>query len=223
MPNPNKTLIAAILDRSGSMNVVRDDIIGGFNTFITDQRKNSGECSVTLAQFDDQYEIVHNNKSIQDIPTLDSTTYVPRGNTALNDAVGRTINAIGSELSKLAEKDRPGHVIIVIITDGLENASREFSGAQVKQMIEHQQEKYKWHFTYLAASMDKAHANVANSIGIRASAYNQSSRSAKGSEALFSASSAAVSRVRSGTDTHFAYSVDEVSNAKQVGLDSADK
>lgn len=223
MPNPNKTLIAAILDRSGSMSGVRDDIIGGFNTFITDQRKTPGECSVTLAQFDDQYEIIHNNKPIQEVPNLDFTTYVPRGNTALNDAVGRTINAIGSELSKLSENDRPGNVIVVIITDGLENASSEFSGAQVKRMIEHQQEKYKWHFTYLAASMDKAHVTVASSIGIRSSAYNQSSRSAQGSNALFSASSAAVSRLRNGVDKNFTYSAEEVSVANQVGLNSADK
>lgn len=223
MPNPNKTLIAAILDRSGSMSGVRDDIIGGFNTFITDQRKTPGECSVTLAQFDDEYEIVYNNKPIQDTPNLDSSTYVPRGNTALNDAVGRTINAIGSELSKASEDERPGHVIVVIITDGMENASKEFSGAQIKQMIEHQQEKYGWHLTYLAASMDKAHVSVANSIGIRASAFNQSSRSAKGSEVLYAASSAAVSRLRSGVDKDLAYSAEEVMNANQVGLNSADK
>jgi uncharacterized protein YegL len=216
MADKSKTLIAVVLDRSGSMEPIRDDIIGGFNTFMADQRKVPGECTVTLAQFDDEYEIVHDDKPLADLPNLTAETYVPRGSTALNDAIGRTINSVGATLAKRAESDRPGHVIFVIITDGAENASQEFAGSKVTEMIKHQQDKYQWQFTYLAASLDDFHNKAAHNLGIGGQAVLRAASSKKGAAAMYMAVSSSVSRLRSGTDQSLGYTVGEQQEAENA-------
>ncbi len=143
--------ITVILDRSGSMQSIQSDAEGGLNAFISKQKEQPGRANFTLVQFDDKYEVVHSGVPIRQVPHC---KLVPRGNTALLDAVGRTINEVGDRLSKTPESDRPGLVVIVILTDGLENASREFSSAKIKEMIDHQREVYKWQFTYLGANQD---------------------------------------------------------------------
>lgn len=209
MPNQSKTLIVVVLDRSGSMDVICDDIAGGFNSFIEEQRKQPGECAVTLTQFDDKYEVVYNNKSIADVPKLAAHgNYVPRGNTALYDAVGRTINEVGAELNKLAEADRPGKLLFVIITDGQENASKEFAPSKVGEMIKHQQTVYQWQFTYLAATLaDKqAHIYAAAAMHIPQSNIMRAAHTSKGSSALFSNLVGASNRYRSnlaGSGYHY--------------------
>ena len=121
------------------------------NTFIREQAQQAGNALLTLVQFDTQYEFVH-----QGIPVKRAPAYklVPRGNTALLDAVGRAINETGDRLAKMAEADRPGLVVFVIVTDGHENSSREFSKSQIKEMIERQQTQYCWQFTFLGANQD---------------------------------------------------------------------
>lgn len=156
------TDITLVVDRSGSMQEMRSDAEGGVNAFIADQAKEPGEALLTLVQFDTEYEFLHSGVPIGQVPKY---TLVPRGSTALLDAVGRAINETGERLSKMDEKDRPGLVIFVVMTDGHENASKEFSKPQIKKMIEHQQEKYNWHFTFLAANQD-AFAE-AGEMGIR--------------------------------------------------------
>ncbi|MGO9110057.1 MAG: vWA domain-containing protein [Thermoguttaceae bacterium] len=145
------TDVTLVVDRSGSMERIREDAEGGVNTFIQEQAKQPGEALLTLVQFDTEYEFVH-----RAIPVKQAPAYVltPRGMTALLDAVGKAINETGERLAKMAEEDRPGLVVFVIMTDGLENSSKEFSKAQIKEMIERQQTQYNWHFTFLGANQD---------------------------------------------------------------------
>jgi hypothetical protein len=162
---PDLTEIAFVLDRSGSMNPIADDAIGGFNTFLKDQQALSGEARLTLVLFDHEYLVAHNNVAIQHVPPLDSSTYVPRGMTALLDALGRTIDDAGARLAGTPEAERPAKVIVAILTDGQENASRDYTFAKVAGMIKHQQEKYSWEFLFLAANQDAIAAAGALSIG----------------------------------------------------------
>jgi hypothetical protein len=157
------TDITLVVDRSGSMEKVREDAEGGVNSFIEQQAKEPGEALLTLVQFDTEYEFLHKGVPITEVPKYQ---LVPRGMTALLDAVGRAINETGERLAKMDELDRPGLVIFVVMTDGLENSSKEFSKSDVKAMIERQQEKYNWHFTFLGANQD-AFAE-AGSMGIHA-------------------------------------------------------
>ena len=146
--------IVCIIDRSGSMESVADDAIGGFNTFIEKQKEVEGKASVTFVQFDDKYEIVYENKMLEDVPILDNKTFIPRGMTALLDAIGKTINSVGERLSKTNKKDRPRKVIFAILTDGHENYSKEFTRDKIFEMITHQKEKYSWEFIFIAADQD---------------------------------------------------------------------
>jgi hypothetical protein len=145
------TDITVVMDRSGSMEACRTDAEGGLNQFVSDQKKQGGEALFTLVQFDTEYEFVHKGVPVRDVPRL---TLVPRGSTALYDALGRAIVETGERLTAMPEADRPGLVVFVILTDGLNNASREYTRAKVKEMVEHQQTAYKWQFTYLGANQD---------------------------------------------------------------------
>jgi uncharacterized protein YegL len=149
--NPDLTDITLVIDRSGSMQERRADAEGGVNAFIEKQAQEPGEALLTLVQFDTEYEILHSGVPIGKVPEYE---LVPRGATALLDAVGRAINETGERLSRLDEADRPGLVIFVITTDGLENSSREFTRDRIREMIRHQQERYNWHFTFLGANQD---------------------------------------------------------------------
>jgi Mg-chelatase subunit ChlD len=157
------TDITLVVDRSGSMDAVRGDAEGGVNSFIAQQAKESGEALLTLMQFDTEYELVHSGVLVAHVPEY---KLVPRGMTALLDAIGRAINETGERLAKMNEQDRPGLVIFVVMTDGHENSSKEFSKDRIREMIEHQQGEYNWHFTFLGANQD-AFAE-ADGLGIHA-------------------------------------------------------
>ncbi len=159
------TDITVVMDRSGSMESIKSEAENGLNVFVDEQKALPGEALFTLVQFDNEYEFIHTAIPIKDVPKC---KLLPRAATALLDAVGRAINATGSRLSAMAEADRPGLVVFVILTDGHENASREFTRAQIKSMIELQSKTYGWQFTYLGANQD-AFAE-AGGIGIRAAA-----------------------------------------------------
>lgn len=154
----NFTSINVVLDRSGSMGGFTGDTIGGFNTFLKEQKAVPGEALFTLALFDHEYTLIHDCVPIAQVPELTNTTYVPRGSTALLDALGRTITATGAKLAAMKEEDRPSKVLFVVITDGEENASREFIHAKIMEMIKHQTEVYKWQFIYLGANQDAIQA-----------------------------------------------------------------
>ncbi len=136
------------------MAAVASDAIGGFNTFLDGQKKAQRESRITLAQFDHEYDLVHDGKPTKDVPPLTEETYVPRGTTALLDAIGRTIEDMGRRLDKTPESERPARVLIAILTDGLENASRDYTREKINSMIAHQREVYSWEFLFLAANQD---------------------------------------------------------------------
>jgi len=162
-----KAEIVCVIDRSGSMASISQDAIGGFNTFLAEQKKVPGEATLTYVQFDTDYEVVHENKPLNDVPDIDSKTYVPRGATALLDAIGKTIESVGKRLSGLAESLRPDKVIFVILTDGEENSSHEYSKAKIKEMITHQKDVYQWGFIFLAANQDAFAEGVKLGIDIK--------------------------------------------------------
>ena len=153
--------ITFLLDRSGSMNKIADDVKGGFDAFIKDQQGVEGSCTFTLVTFDDKYEVVHDHIDIQNVPPLN---FQPRGRTALNDAFGRSIVETGEYLSSLPEHERPDSVTFVVFTDGKENASREFSLSEVKEKIEEQTNTYSWQFLYLGANQDAMREGASRGI-----------------------------------------------------------
>lgn len=159
----NFTSINIILDKSGSMAGLISDTIGGFNKFLNDQKALPGEAVFTLCTFDSSSQIVHNFKPIASVPDLDTKTYVPGGGTALLDAMGSTINSVGSKLAAMMEDDRPSKVLFLVITDGEENSSREFTKAKIKEMVEHQTNVYNWQFIFLGANIDAI--SEGNSLG----------------------------------------------------------
>lgn len=144
--------ISVILDRTGSMSSIREDTIGGFNSFLAQQQSATACTTLTLVQFDSQdpFEVVHQFAPIAQVPPLTPETYVPRSQTPLHDAIGRGIIDLGARLAALPAATRPERVVFVIVTDGHENASREFTGAQVRGMIETHR-KAGWQFVFLSA------------------------------------------------------------------------
>jgi Mg-chelatase subunit ChlD len=140
----NLTQITIVLDRSGSMASVREATISGFNEFVDGQKAVPGEARLTLILFDTKnaYEVVF-DRALRDVPKLTAETYNPRGGTPLHDALGRAISEVGAKLSKMPEQERPGKVVVVTMTDGLENASQTYTAAQIAGMIKHQREAYK--------------------------------------------------------------------------------
>lgn len=145
------TDITMVIDRSGSMQQRRKDAEGGVNAFIQAQVKEPGEALLSLIQFDTEYEIIHRGVPIDEVPEY---RLEPRGLTALLDAVGKAINETKIRHGKLGKGKQPGLVVFVITTDGLENRSVEFTKAQIKEMIEEQQDKHGWTFTFLGANQD---------------------------------------------------------------------
>ena len=144
------TLLVLVVDRSGSMERIREDMEGGIATLLSEQAAEAGTCLVTLAQFDDDYELVADA-----VPVAELAPYrlVPRGSTALLDAMGRTITTVREGVERLAVGERPRHIVVAVITDGLENASREWTHPQVMDCVKARIAE-GWHFTFLGASQD---------------------------------------------------------------------
>lgn len=147
-----KVEIVCIVDRSGSMSNIKTDAIGGFNQFLAAQQALPGEANFTLVLFDDRYETPQNAIDLKAAEPMTDATFVPRGGTALFDAVGRTIDALGQRFTLSDVK--PEKVIVAILTDGEENSSREYTQSRISGMIRHQESKYGWEFIFLAANQD---------------------------------------------------------------------
>ncbi|MEE3380597.1 MAG: vWA domain-containing protein [Succiniclasticum sp.] len=150
----NLTELVFILDKSGSMTGLEKDTIGGFNSMLEKQKKVDGECRVTTVLFDNRYELLHDRIDLQAVQPLTEKDYETGGSTALLDAIGRTIHKIGTAQRHTADAYRAAHVLFVIITDGEENSSREYTSRKVKEMIERQKSKYGWEFVFLGANID---------------------------------------------------------------------
>lgn len=156
MTDPRKVDLTMITDRSGSMVLIATDMIGGFDSFVKAQQQAAAAehgptTTLSLLLFDDRYEWAYQGKPIAEVGPL---PLVPRGRTALLDALGRAITETGQRLAALPEEQRPGKVLIGVITDGLENASKEFTAEQIRALIKQQEEVYGWTFTYLGANQD---------------------------------------------------------------------
>ena len=186
--------ITVVLDRSGSMEAVADDTIGGFNRFLLEQKQSPGHAVLTLVQFDHEYEFVHTARPLDEVPPLSRATFVPRGHTALLDAIGRAIGETHDRLAKTDESDRPATVIFVILTDGQENASREFTLANVFKRIEEQQRKRGWKFIFLGANQDAIKS--AARLGIGRGTSLSYAANASGSRAAFASMSDSIRRLR---------------------------
>lgn len=149
-----KTELAFILDRSSSMEIIRSAAIDGFNAFLRDQQAAPGKTRLSLVFFDTEVETHVESIPVAEVTPLDRQSYIPRGSTALLDAIGDTIDRLGQRLAALPEADRPDHVSVAILTDGEENSSTRFTWADVAKRIKHQTEKYTWEFLFLGASED---------------------------------------------------------------------
>jgi hypothetical protein len=182
MTDPSLTLVAALLDRSGSMVSIADDTRGGFDTFIDAERGHDGKTVVTLAQFDDRYEMVYDAVPIDQVTPLDLQ---PRGMTALYDAVGKFVIEVGESLASLPEGERPGSVTVLVMTDGQENSSREWTNQAVQQLIEQQETRYGWDFVFLGANMDAVETGT--QMGFKADKSLTYDASSVGVSAAFSA------------------------------------
>ena len=169
----NLTELVIILDRSGSMGGLESDTIGGYNSMLKKQRETEGEVLVSTMLFDDRSEVLYDRVPIEKLPQMTDKEYYVRGCTALLDAVGGAIHHIGNVHKYIREEDRPEKTIFVITTDGLENASREYTYERVKRMVERQKEQYGWEFLFLGANIDAI--ETAGRFGIaadRAANYN---------------------------------------------------
>jgi hypothetical protein len=197
------THITVILDRTGSMESIRDDTIGGFNAFLNEQKNHSEKATLSLIQFDshDPYEEIHQFKPLTDIPELTRNTYIPRAATPLLDALGRGINTLENNLSALEIDSRPSKIIFVVITDGMENASQEFSRDQIEKMIKEKTEKEGWQFVFLSA--DFGAIKEAGDIGFQTNKAFLFVKDSKGSMKAWDALSKRTSEYRSNIKKQF--------------------
>jgi len=177
------------------MRGIANDTIGGFNSFLAEQKKaNVDEARLTLVQFDHEYNVIHNAKPLAEVPDLTAETYVPRGNTALLDAMGRTIVTTGEALTAMPEHERPEQVVILVITDGEENASTEYTKDKIAEMVKVQTDHYKWQFVFLGANLDAIRAG--GSVGVNAANAMNFQANAAGMGIMYQAVSANVSSYR---------------------------
>lgn len=179
MSDNDVTELVFILDRSGSMDPLAEDTIGGYNSLLKKQKELPGKAMVTTVLFDDQYEVLQNGEDLNKVEPLTSATYYARGCTALLDAVGRTLMDVDAKYKGLADFMKPSKTMVVIITDGMENSSREYTYEKVKKMISARRE-IGWEFVFLGANID-AEA-VAENIGIdrnRAARYSANGKAVR--------------------------------------------
>jgi len=192
--NEKQTEIAVLIDASGSMSSIRDDVVGGFNAFVDDQKKLPVEARLTVTFFDNtRFDKWQEGIDLKQCLKL-GAEYRPGGATPLLDATGRTIEELGERLSNMAEADRPSKVMVIIMTDGYENSSVVFTKEKIKSMIEHQEQVYKWEFVFLGANID-AFAE-AESLGMRMSNVAEYDSSGEGVRLAFAKISETVGRYR---------------------------
>ena len=192
----NLTELVFILDRSGSMQGLEGDTIGGFNAMIEKQKKEPGEAFVSTVLFDDRSEVLHDRMPLEKVRPITEKEYYVRGCTALLDAIGGAIHHIGNIHKYARPEDVPEHTLFVITTDGMENASRHYSAHRVREMIRRQKEKYGWEFLFLGANIDAI--STARSFGIPADRAADYHCDGQGTRVNYEAIGAAASSMRRG-------------------------
>lgn len=211
----NLTEIVFILDESGSMGSLEHETIAGFNSYIQEQKNCPGEAYLSTVLFDDRYIVLHDHVKLQDVQPLTNKEYSPCGLTALMDAIGKTINSVGQRLANTPEEERPAHIIFVIATDGYENASKEYTRSKVKEMIEHQQEKYSWQFLFLGAGID-AYQEAA-SLGLGGAHAMSVSHSSVGTQSVYASVTFASNAIRSAGGGGGGVTLDSLGDSWKVG------
>jgi uncharacterized protein YegL len=191
----NLTELVFILDKSGSMSGLENDTIGGYNAMLKKQQEEPGEAIVTTVLFDDNYNLLHDRINIKGIRPITEKEYFIGGSTALLDAIGQTIRKIVNVQRHTSEEQQADKVLFVITTDGMENASHEYTYEKIKTTIEHQKEKYGWEFIFLGANIDAIATAARFGIGAdRAANYHADPQ---GTQLNYQAVSDAVSDLRS--------------------------
>jgi uncharacterized protein YegL len=176
----NITELVFILDKSGSMSGLESDTIGGYNAMLKRQQEEQGEAIVTTVLFDDDYELLHDRSSIKGIRSITEKDYFVGGSTALLDAIGKTIHKIGNAQKHTSEEHRADKVMFVITTDGMENASHEYTYEKIRNMVERQKERFGWEFIFLGANIDAISTAAKFGIGAdRAANYKADSEGTK--------------------------------------------
>lgn len=188
------TDITVLIDKSGSMCHLAEDTIGGFNTFLTDQKVEGDNASISLYQFADKFEKTFENLPINEAPEIDETDYKADGwSTSLLDGIGRTVNSVSSRLAGMDEEERPEKVVVVIMTDGYENSSQEFKKSDIKKLVE-AREAENWQFIFLGADMDGI--ADAQDMGFAAGKTMKYAASKHGTQVTHNAMSNSVSSIR---------------------------
>lgn len=190
----NLTELVFILDKSGSMAGLEKDTIGGFNAMLQKQKALDGECRITTVLFDNRYELLHDRIDIRAVSSMSDREYQVGGSTALLDAIGLTIQKLVSVQKNTAQEYRAEKVMFVIITDGAENSSREYSSDRVKEMIQKEKTRYGWEFVFLGANIDAV--ETAGRFGIEADRAVDYVADSEGTELNFFAMSNAVASFR---------------------------
>jgi Mg-chelatase subunit ChlD len=197
------TLLVLVVDRSGSMESIRSDMEGGIKTLLEEQAREAGSCLVTLVQFDDVYELL-----AQGVPVAELEPYrlIPRGSTALLDAIGRTISDVRARIEALDPNRRPGHIVVAVVTDGMENASKAWNRLQVMDSVKARISE-GWDFSFLGANQDAIQEG--GSVGVAAGASLTYDASAAGTRSAMSGLSASIGRVRRGETAKVEYTDQE--------------
>jgi len=195
------TEIGIVLDKSGSMGSIRNDTIGGVNTFIEDQIKADGDANMTLVSFNQSVYIIQESVDINTIDLLTKENYVPNGMTALYDAIGVTIGILKANIDKREDADKPEKVIVVVITDGFENSSKDHTAKDIRTTIKEMENKYDWEFIYLGANQDAF--EVGGAMGFRGGSTRDWDVTADGADLMYSSLSKSVSGYRKTGEVKF--------------------
>jgi len=216
--NENCTHISVCLDRSGSMSSMATEVVSGFNKFVDDQKKEEGEATLSLFQFDDVYEVVHDFINIKDMGGIKLT---PRGSTALLDAMGQTLEETRAKVLKMKDEEQPSKVIFVFITDGEENASTKYNRKQIFAMIKDLKstdrgDQINWEFVFIGANQDAI--SEGGSMGIRAQSSITFDASGAGATMAFSSLSKGMTSYRKCKADSATYAFDSADYAAQDNL-----
>ena len=214
----NSTDITIILDRSGSMEYIKESTIKGFNSFIEEQRNSAGKANLTLIQFDHEYQVIFENVNIKEVKKLTKNTFIPRGSTALLDAIGTTINGTKNRIKLLENYSKPDNTLMVIITDGEENSSNKFTREKIFKKISKREKKDNWKFIFIGSNQDAI--AVGSSFGIHADRSLTFANDDIGAEMAFSSMSKNINNIIIDSESEFIFSEEdrELQNRKPQPL-----
>jgi len=201
----NYTEIVCLIDKSGSMGMIRKDTIGGFNTFLESQKLEPSEAKLTLTLFNTEIQNIYESSPLNEVFQLNEYNYIPSGGTSMYDAICLTIDSLGRRLSELNEDERPEKILFVILTDGEETSSLRFNKNDVNNKIKLQSEVYSWQFVFLGANLDAS--ETAKSIGISANNAMQFASTPDSASLAFTNTSNYLKRTRGMTAAQYSVSL----------------